>query len=141
MELISRVLKVRLVKNMTKNGKIPRFSVLVATGNGEGGVGIGSASHVQAIDAISKASKIAAKTMSYFPLYQNRTIFHDDCLKFKASIVYVRPAPQGRSILNIRSWKAMSSSNRRNLPMSRNQRYKFKSGWVHKCPERFKGIY
>lgn len=95
MELISRVLEVRLVKNMTKNGKIPRFSVLVASGNGEGGVGIASASHVQAIDAISKASKIAAKNMSYYPLYQGRTLFHDDSFKYKASTVFVRPSPQG----------------------------------------------
>lgn len=95
MELISRVLEVRLVKNMTKNGKIPRFSVLVATGDGEGGVGLASASHVQAVDAVSKASKIAAKNMMFFQLYQGRTLFHDDFLKFKATSISARPAPQG----------------------------------------------
>jgi small subunit ribosomal protein S5 len=94
-EASTRLLDVRLVKNMTKNGKIPRFSVLVAVGNSNGGIGIGSASDLHLIDALSKARKVAFKSMRHFSLFDNRTIFHDDIIKFKSTILFVRPLPPG----------------------------------------------
>ena len=90
--LIVRLLKMRIIKNMTKNGKYVRYSAFVAVGNGSGGVGISHRKAVNAADAISKAVKTATKSMQHFPLWQNRTIFHDDKIKWKATELIVRPA-------------------------------------------------
>lgn len=93
-QIRQRLLRLNMTKNQTKNGKISKFSALVAVGNCNGGLGIGYAKHAQAADAIHKAAKIATKNMEYFPLYESRTIFHDDCVKFKATKLYVRPASE-----------------------------------------------
>lgn len=89
---IVRLLRTRIIKNMTKNGKYQRFSILLAAGNGQGGLGIAHGKAVSAVDAISKATRLAIRSMSYYDRWQNRTIFHDDRVKFKATILYVRPA-------------------------------------------------
>lgn len=91
-DLIVRLLKTRLIKNMTKNGKYQRFSILLAVGNGRGGVGVALAKSVSAIDAINKATKQAIRNMEWFPLWQNRTLHHDDQLKYKATLLFTRPA-------------------------------------------------
>lgn len=93
--LIVRLLKMRIIKNMTKNGKYARFSALIATGNGKGGVGIAHSKAVASPDAVSKATKQAAGNIEYFERWQDRTIFHDDRVKHKATILYVRPAAPG----------------------------------------------
>jgi small subunit ribosomal protein S5 len=92
--LRQRLLRLNMTKNQTKNGKISKFSAIVAVGNCNGGLGIGSAKHQQATDAIQKAAKIAVKNMEYFPLYRSRTLYHDDFVKFKATKLYVRPASE-----------------------------------------------
>jgi len=87
------MIKMRVVKNMTKNGKYARFSAMVAAGNGAGAVGIAHGKALAAPDSMAKAVRQAANSMQYYERWQNRTIFHDDRVKFKASILYVRPAP------------------------------------------------
>jgi ribosomal protein S5 len=81
---------------MTKNGKLMRFSALVAAGTGTGGIGIGQATHASAQDAIMKAGRIAGRNVEYFERWEGRTLFHDDVLRFKASKIYVRPAPPSK---------------------------------------------
>lgn len=93
--LESRVISLRIVKNMTKNGKIQRFSVMVASGNGKGGVGLGQATHANSTDAIMKAGKMAVRNMEFFERWHERTLFHDGYAKFKASEIFARPAPKG----------------------------------------------
>lgn len=83
----------RVVKNQTTNGKIAHFSALVVAGNEHGGLGFAQAKQSAGPDAIQKASKKAIKSMEFFPRWQDRTIFHDDYTKFKATKLYVRPAP------------------------------------------------
>lgn len=92
--LRQRILRLNMTKNQTRNGKIAKFSAIVAVGNCNGGLGIGHAKHAQASDAIQKASQIAIKNMDYFPVYNSRTLFHDDFVKFKATKLYVRPAAE-----------------------------------------------
>lgn len=124
-EGIARVLSLRLVKNQTKNGKIPRFVALVAYGNQNGGLGIGKSRHTQALEAINKATAIARKAMSYYELFEKRTIFHDDEVKFKASILQVRPAPRGIRFHYIfaRYWETSASCCRRDGDVPWNRRY------------------
>jgi ribosomal protein S5 len=93
--LVVRLLKMRVIKNMTKNGKYARFSSLVAVGNGRGAVGVSHSKAIAAADAVSKATKQATRLMEYFPRWQDRTLFHDDIVKFQATILIVRPAAPG----------------------------------------------
>jgi ribosomal protein S5 len=93
--LVVRLLKMRVIKNMTKNGKYARFSSLVAVGNGHGAVGVSHSKAIAAADAVSKATKQATRLMEYFPRWQDRTLFHDDIVKFQATILIVRPAAPG----------------------------------------------
>jgi ribosomal protein S5 len=95
MEGVSRVLSLRLVKNQTRNGKIPRFVALVAYGNRNGGLGLGKARHAQPADAVEKATSMSRRSVSFYEIHENRTLFHDDQVKFKASVVQVRPTPRG----------------------------------------------
>lgn len=121
--VLCRLIKLRLVKNQTTNGKVLRFSALVVAGNGNGGLGFAQAKCSTASDAIHKASKKATKTMEYYYRWQDRTIFHDDWVKFKATKLLVRPAPFGKTKFNliifylIRVWKTLSSGHLRNLQM------------------------
>lgn len=95
-KLITRLVNMRVVKNMTKNGKIARFSSIVVAGNGNGGLGCGHAKHDSASEAVTKAGKLAVRNIQYFNRWQDRTLFHDDFAKYKATKLYVRPAPPSK---------------------------------------------
>lgn len=86
----------RVVKNMTKNGKIARFSAIVVAGTGNGGLGCGHSKHDSASEAVTKAGKLAVRDIQYFSRWQDRTLFHDDFAKYKATKLYVRPAPPSK---------------------------------------------
>lgn len=92
-KLITRLVNMRVVKNMTTNGKIARFSSIVVAGNGDGGLGCGHSKHDSASEAVTKAGKLAVRDMQFFNRWQDRTLFHDDYTKYKATKLYVRPAP------------------------------------------------
>ena len=93
--LTKRLIQVRHVKNMTKNGKIPSFSILMAVGDGNGGLGIGIASDRRMAFAIQKATHDAQKNLEWYPRYEDRTFYHDVFTKFKASKLHIRAAPLG----------------------------------------------
>lgn len=89
----ARLIKLRYVRNMSRNGKVPSYSAAVVVGNGEGGIGYGLSKDKRPNEAIVKATKEAEKNMEYFELYENRTMFHEIQAKFKASILLIRPMP------------------------------------------------
>lgn len=99
----SRLLQMRVVRNMTKKGKLQRFCALIAVGTRTGGLALGQVTGNTAGQAIHKATQYAMSRMEYFPLpkpetirdWTGRTIWHDDMVKFKATRLYVRPAPPG----------------------------------------------
>lgn len=99
-KLITRLVNMRVVKNMTKNGKIARFSSIVVAGNGNGGLGCGHSKHDSASEAVAKAGKLAVRDIQYYNRWQDRTLFHDDFAKYKATKLYVRPAPPSKLIYN-----------------------------------------
>lgn len=101
-KLITRLVNMRVVKNMTKNGKIARFSSIVVAGNGNGGLGCGHSKHDSASEAVTKAGKLAVRDMQFFNRWQDRTLFHDDYTKYKATKLYVRPAPPSKMLRIIR---------------------------------------
>lgn len=118
-KFITRLVKMRVVKNQTTNGKVAHFSALVVAGNGHGGLGFAQAKHSSGPDAIQKATKKAIKSMEFFPRWQDRTIFHDDYTKFKATKLYARPAPPSTLmfIMTIRYWTTLSSCHCRDMSL------------------------
>jgi len=70
----------------------------VATGDGEGhvGVGVGRANEVPA--AINKAGAIARKNLIRVPL-NGTTITHEKVVKFGAARVLLKPAPPGTGVI------------------------------------------
>lgn len=96
--LNDKLMYVNRVVKVVKGGKRLSFSALVASGDGNGhvGLGIGKANEVPA--AINKASATAKKTLIKVPL-AGRTIPHEIMVKFGAAKVLLKPAAPGTGII------------------------------------------
>ena len=93
----SVVIKVKRVTKVNKGGRQLSFSALVVIGNGKGvvGFGIGKSKETQA--AIIKAGKAAKKKLINIPIL-NGTITHPVTGRYKASVIFLRPAGEGFTI-------------------------------------------
>lgn len=89
------ILLVDRVVRVTKGGKQSTFRVVAVIGNQRGLVGMGIGKAKAPRDAIPKAIADAQRNLVSVPLYQNRTLFHDATLKFKATTLELRIAPPG----------------------------------------------
>ena len=89
------ILLVDRVVRVTKGGKQSSFRVVAVIGDQKGLVGMGIGKAKSPRDAIPKAIEDAQRNLISVPLYQNRTIFHDATIKFKATILELRTAPPG----------------------------------------------
>lgn len=92
------VVSINRVAKVVKGGKRFSFSALVVVGSGQGqvGMGLGKAREVQA--AIQKASSAAKKEMISFPLLDG-TIPHEALGHFGAGKVWMKPAGQGTGVI------------------------------------------
>ena len=105
---------------------IARFSDIIVAGSGNGGLGCGHSKHDSASEAVAKAGKLAVRDIQHYNRWQSRTLFHDDFAKYKATKLYVRPAPPSKfSIISrhhnftFRFRQKMSSDHCRNVPLPR----------------------
>jgi len=92
--------KVLLIKRVSKKipgGNYVTFSALVAIGDKKGKVGIGLGRAQEVPPAIQKAISYAKKHMITVPI-KNKTIPHEVRLKYKASKVLIKPAPEGTGL-------------------------------------------
>jgi len=98
LELSDKLIYINRVVKVVKGGKRLSFSALVASGDGNGhvGIGIGKANEVPA--AINKASATAKKTLIKVPL-AGTTIPHEIMVKFGAAKVLLKPAAPGTGII------------------------------------------
>ena len=89
--LTDKLIYINRVSKVVKGGKRLSFSALVATGDGNGhvGMGVGKANEVPA--AISKASAIAKKNLIEVPL-SGTTIPYEITVKYGAAKVLLKPA-------------------------------------------------
>ena len=96
--LNDKLMYVNRVVKVVKGGKRLSFSALVASGDGNGhvGLGIGKANEVPA--AINKASATARKNLIKVPL-AGTTIPHEMNVKFGAAKVLLKPAAPGTGII------------------------------------------
>lgn len=92
--------KVLLIKRVTKKipgGNYVTFSALVAVGDKKGKVGIGLGRGLEVPPAIQKAITYAKKHLINIPI-KNKSLPHEVKLKYKASKILLKPAPEGTGL-------------------------------------------
>ncbi len=96
--LNDKLMYINRVAKVMKGGKRLRFSALVATGDGNGhvGLGIGKANEVPA--AINKGGVEAKKNLIKVPL-AGTTIPHEITVNFGAAKVMLKPAAPGTGVI------------------------------------------
>ncbi|MFH0979621.1 MAG: 30S ribosomal protein S5 [Candidatus Roizmanbacteria bacterium] len=92
--------KVLLIKRVSKKipgGNYVTFSALVVVGDKKGKVGIGLGRGQEVPPAIQKAITYAKKHLITVPI-RNKTLLHEVRLKYKASKILLKPAPEGTGL-------------------------------------------
>lgn len=98
-EFQERVVAINRVAKVVKGGRRFSFAALVVAGNGKGQVGIGKGKAGEVPEAITKASRIAKKTLYTYKIHENRTIAHEVVGKFGAAKVILMPAAPGTGVI------------------------------------------
>jgi small subunit ribosomal protein S5 len=96
-KLEEKVLLIRRVSKKITGGNYVTFSALVVVGDKKGGVGVGIGRGLEVPPAIQKAINYARKHMIHIPIY-NGSIPHQVLLKYKASKILLKPAPEGTGL-------------------------------------------
>ncbi len=97
-EFDDNVIDISRVSKVTKGGRNLRFRVIVAAGNYEGVVGVGSGSTGEIPRAINQAVRDAKKHLVKVPIV-NGTIPHEIVGRFKAGKVILKPAYRGTGVI------------------------------------------
>ncbi len=97
-EFDDNVIDISRVSKVTKGGRNLRFRVLVAAGNYEGRVGVGSGNTDEIPQAIEQAVRDAKKNLIEVPIVDG-TIPHQVTGEFKAGKVILKPAYRGTGII------------------------------------------
>lgn len=92
-----KVLLIRRVSKKIPGGNYVTFSALVAVGDKKGKVGIGLGRGQEVPPAIQKAITFAKKHLINVPI-KNKTLPHEIRLKYKASKILLKPAPEGTGL-------------------------------------------
>ena len=97
-EFEERVIDINRVAKTAKGGRTIRFTALVAVGDKNGRIGIGSAKGLEVPDAINKAVSAAKKNIVRVPLV-GTTIPHEITGIKGAGRVLLKPASEGTGVL------------------------------------------
>ena len=116
-EFETKVVEIKRVTRVVAGGKRMRFRALVVIGDRNGRVGIGLKKGTDVAEAVAKATSQAKKTMVRV-LIKEGTIPHAVKLKYKAAVVFQKPARTGsgitaggpvRAVVNLAGIKNISS--------------------------------
>lgn len=98
-EFNERVVTINRVTKVVKGGRRFSFSALVVAGDGKGRVGFGTGKAGEVPESISKASRIAKKSLVEVQLQEGRTISHRVTGNFGASQIVLKPASPGTGVI------------------------------------------
>ncbi len=93
-----KIVQINRISKKTKGGNKIRFSALVVVGNKQGKVGVGLGKSNDVSSAIIKAVNFAKNRLIEVPIV-NETIPHKIQVKDGASVILLKPAPQGTGII------------------------------------------
>ncbi len=96
-EFEQKILDIARVTRVTKGGKRMRFRATVVVGDKKGHVGFGVGKGNDVTFSVNKAARDAKKRMITITIIKG-TIPHETRAKFGASMVMLKPAPQGSGI-------------------------------------------
>jgi len=97
-EFTDKVVQIKRVSKKTKGGNQIHFTALVVSGDKKARVGVGLGKAKSVADAIQKGIKKAQKSLIEVPII-NGTIPSSVQLKFKGSIVLIRPGKAGSGLI------------------------------------------
>ena len=97
-EFDQKVVEVKRVSRTVKGGKRMRFRALVVIGDRKGKVGIGLRKGLDVLESVGKAVAAAKKNMIQVKLKEG-TIPHEAKVKYKSSIVFLKPASAGTGVI------------------------------------------
>lgn len=98
LDLKDKLVYVGRTAKVVKGGRRFNFSALVVVGDGNGHVGYGLGKASEVVDAVTKATEAAKKSIVKVRLSDN-TIPHEVVGKFGAAKVLVRPATAGTGVI------------------------------------------
>ena len=101
-----RVVYTRRIAKVVKGGRRLRFNALVVVGDSDGNVGAGMGKALVIPDAVRKGNAIARRNMVKIPI-KGSTIPHEMTVKVGASIVVLKPAPEGTGIIAAGAMRAI----------------------------------
>ena len=97
-EFEESILRIARVTRVVKGGRRMRFQVTVIIGDKKGRVGMGVGKSGEVLGGIQKAIAEAKKNLVRVSI-ENGTILHEVSAKFKASKVFLLPAPEGKGLI------------------------------------------
>ena len=116
-EFETKVVEIKRVTRVVAGGKRMRFRALVVTGDRNGRVGIGLKKGADVAEAVAKATAQSKKHLLKITI-KDGTIPHAVKIKYKAAVVFLKPAPAGsgitaggpvRAVVNLAGIKNISS--------------------------------
>ena len=98
LELQDRLVHVGRTAKVVKGGRRFNFSAKVVVGDGNGHIGYGLGKASEVVDAVSKATEAAKKSLVKVTI-QNGTLPHEVMGRFGAAKVLFRPATAGTGVI------------------------------------------
>lgn len=96
--LIEKVVNINRVAKVVKGGRNFSFNAVVVVGDGRGRAGFGMGKANEVVDAITKATQQAKRSMKRYPVI-GTTLPHAVHGKFGAGKVFLRPASAGTGVI------------------------------------------
>ena len=97
-EFEESIIQIDRVTRVTKGGRQLRFRVSVVIGDQKGRVGFGIGKSAEVMSGVQKAIAQAKRNLVTVPIFED-TIPHAVTHKFKASKVFLLPAPEGKGVI------------------------------------------
>ncbi len=97
-EFEESIIQIDRVTRVTKGGRQLRFRVSVVIGDQKGRVGYGIGKSAEVMSGVQKAIAEAKRNLVTVPIFED-TIPHAVSHKFKASKVFLLPAPEGKGVI------------------------------------------